>query len=69
MDKICDKRNKLVEEKHKLQKRLNEIELILKDLETTIINNCKHEWINYREEGMYGERYTVCKICGVNRGY
>lgn len=69
MDKVFEKRNKLVEEKYALQKRLNEIELTLKDLEITIVNNCKHEWITEREEGLYGERYTICKKCGVNRYY
>ena len=69
MDKVFERKKELVSEKYKLQNRLKQIELTLKDLEITIVNNCKHEWITKREDGMYGERYTLCKNCGVYRGF
>ena len=69
MDKVFEKKKALVNEKYELQKRLKQIELTLKDLEITIVNNCKHEWKTEREDGMYGERYTLCKNCGVYRGF
>lgn len=69
MDKVYERKKELVNEKYELLKRLNQIELTLKDLEITIVNNCKHEWITKREDGMYGERYILCKNCGVYRNF
>ena len=65
MEKVFERKNKLVLEKHELQKRLKQIELTLKDLEIKIVNNCNHEWIKKREDCMYGEKYTICNKCDV----
>ena len=69
MEKVFEHKKELVLEKHELQKRLKQIELTLEDLQITIVNNCKHEWITKREEGIYGERYTICKNCDAYRNY
>ena len=69
MEKVFERKKKLVLEKYELQNRLKQIELTLEDLQITIVNNCNHEWVTEREGGMYGERYTICKNCGVNRNY
>ena len=69
MEKVFERKKALVLEKHELQKRLKQIELTLEDLQITIVNNCKHEWITKREEGIYGERYTICNNCGAYRNY
>ena len=69
MEKVFERKKALVLEKHELQKRLKQIELTLEDLQITIENNCKHEWITKREEGIYGERYTICKNCDAYRNY
>ena len=69
MEKVFERKKKLVNEKYELLNRLKQIELTLEDLQITIVNNCKHEWVTKREEGMYGERYTICKNCGVYRNY
>ena len=69
MEKVFESKKALVLEKHELQKRLKQIELTLEDLQITIVNNCIHEWVTKREEGMYGERYTICKKCGVYRNF
>ena len=69
MEKVFERKKELVNEKYELLNRLKQIELTLEDLQITIVNNCKHEWVTKREEGMYGERYTICKHCGVYRNY
>jgi len=65
MEKVFERKKELVLEKYELQNRLKQIELTLEDLQITIVNNCKHEWIRKREEGIYGRKYTFCKKCGV----
>ena len=32
-----------------------------------LVAGCRHEWKTYREQGMYGEKYTYCVKCGADR--
>lgn len=36
---------------------------IIKEKENYCLNNCGHEFEYEREEGPYGARFRVCKIC------
>ena len=38
-------------------------DLIIKEKENYCLNNCGHEFEYEREEGPYGARFRVCKIC------
>ena len=56
MEKVFERKKKLVNEKYELLNRLKQIELTLEDLQITIVNNCKHEWTTKRR------RYVRRKI-------
>ena len=43
----------------------------IKVMEDIIIQNCEnsntgHNWITEREQCMYGDKFTLCKKCGVD---
>ena len=61
-----DARNPATREIVKLQERFIpafKVSKILKE----IVNNCEHEWIRERESGQYGELYTFCSKCRVDK--
>ena len=64
-DKLSDKEKKvkLQQIKYNLQRNLNILEKELEKLSNKIINECDHEFIIEREDGMYGERWKTCKHC------
>ena len=64
-DKLSDKEKKikLQQIKYNLQRNLNILEKELEKLSNKIINECDHEFIIEREDGMYGERWKTCKNC------
>ena len=65
MDEInCDLKE-LIKLKYQYQDKLEKIEKEISKLENQKIKNCKHEWVTEREDCMYGEIYTYCKLCGV----
>ena len=70
-DELSDKekRWKLQEIKCNLQINLNILEKELEKLSNKIMDECKHEFIIEREEGMYGERWKTCKHCDYFRRY
>lgn len=63
MDKLDD----LYDKKYKLLYELKVIDEQIKVLEKERISKCNHEWVTEREQGIYGEKYTYCKNCGINR--
>ena len=69
MDKIYEKKAKLEKTKQELFSQIKQIDNILEEINQVIIINCIHEWINEREEGMYGEKFTYCKKCNILRGF
>ena len=69
MDKIFEKKEKLIKEKYELLKKINIIEKEINDLNQIIINNCIHEWKTDREDCLYGEKFTYCTKCGIHRGF
>ncbi len=66
MDEINKNLKELIKLKYEYQDKLNNIEKEISKLETDKINICRHEWITEREDGMYGERFTYCRRCGVH---
>ena len=65
MEDILVEKNALIKEKYEIKSRLEDIEKRLEWINKIIINNCKHEWITEREDGIYGKRFTYCKKCGI----
>ena len=68
MDNNCNSKiNDLLKQKYEYKKKIigieEEIEILLKE----IVNNCNHEWIREREPGQYGELYTFCSKCRVDK--
>ena len=68
MDNNCNSKiNDLLKQKYEYKKKIigieEEIEILLKE----IVNNCNHEWIREREPGQYGELYTICSKCRVDK--
>ena len=64
-----EKRRKLQEIKFILQRNLNILEKELERLTNKIMDDCKHEFIIEREDGMYGERWKICKHCDYFKRY
>ena len=62
-----DKLNELYDIKYRLLYELKKTEIKIKILEKERISKCNHEWVTERESGMYGEKFTYCKNCGINR--
>ena len=48
---------------------LNILEKELEKLSNKIMDECKHEFIIEREDGMYGERWKTCKHCDYFQRY
>ena len=66
MDKLLIEKNKLVKEKYELLDSLKITEDRIKEIDTYIINNCKHEWIKEKETNViYPETFTRCLHCGL----
>lgn len=70
INRLFNDRNNLVNEKCNL---LNKLKLLEKDINNKnyeIANLCKiqngHMWITEREGGIYGEKFTYCKICKID---
>ena len=59
--------DELYKKKYDLIKELKIIEKKIKEAEKNRVLKCSHEWIREREPGMYGEVFTYCKNCGINR--
>jgi len=59
--------NELYEKKYDLLDELKIVEKKINILEKERVLKCSHEWIREREPGMYGELFTYCKNCGINR--
>lgn len=50
---------------YEYEDKINETKNIIKQIDLHIRNKCpKHNWVTEREEGMYGEKFTYCTICG-----
>jgi hypothetical protein len=52
-----------------LTNKINLINREISRLEENKVKKCDHIWENVREEYMYGEKFTICKLCGVHRGF
>ena len=61
------KKNEYIKKKHEYLSKIKFCEEEIKKLDNLIIDNCDHEWIKIREPGQYGELYTLCKKCRVDR--
>ncbi len=61
--------DELYKYKIELTNKLNMINREISILEEEKVKNCKHNFISYREEGMYGEILWKCNKCGVYRGF
>ena len=71
MDKFNVKAEKLMkeinyhtEQKQNLKKELDEVTLYKYQYCKNVFN---HDWVIEKESGMYGETFSVCKICGYEK--
>lgn len=79
---MSDKKYELTEEMKEIREEIYQHELYINKLESQIFGIKKdidskwkkyyslcteHVWENERENYMYGERYQVCKLCGMCR--
>tara|TARA_B100000686_G_C16367416_1_gene750800 strand:+ start:37 stop:246 length:210 start_codon:yes stop_codon:yes gene_type:complete len=67
MDQLNNNIEELYREKYDMINKLKIIEKKINILEKERISKCDHEWVTEREPGVYGEKYTYCKYCKVNR--
>ena len=71
MESLLTKKQRLIKEKNDLIKQLEIVKKEIVDNNFDISKQCKkdnngHNWVNEREEGLYGERYTFCSECGID---
>ena len=71
INRLFDDKNNLVKEKLNLINKLKLLENDIKNKNYEIANHCKivnngHKWITEREGGVYGEKFTYCKICKID---
>ena len=71
INNLRQQRSSLIEKKYEYSKKIKEIETSIKEKSYEIANICKknnngHIWISEREDCLYGERYTFCKICEID---
>tara|TARA_B100000161_G_C33360569_1_gene328746 strand:+ start:245 stop:454 length:210 start_codon:yes stop_codon:yes gene_type:complete len=59
--------DKLYREKYDMINKLKKIEEKIKVLEKERIASCNHKWVTEREQGIYGNKFTYCEHCKVNR--
>lgn len=64
-----DKLDELYDKKYKLLDELKEIEEKINVLEKQRISKCNHKWVTEKEVGIYGDKFTYCEICRINRYY
>ena len=65
-DKIQDLQNKKSNLQELIKKINNDITVINEHVIDTCVEKCGgHNFESYRESGLYGETFYVCKICGV----
>lgn len=62
-----DNLDELYKKKYDLIKELKMIDKKIKEVEKERVLKCSHEWERKREPGIYGELFTYCKNCGINR--
>ena len=67
MDKLNNDIGELYKKKYDLIKELKIIEEKINILEKERISKCDHKWVTEREPGVYGEKYTYCEHCKVDR--
>ena len=49
------------------ESQIKKIENLIIETQKKIVQSCEHEWVTTREDGQYGELYTTCKKCGMDR--
>lgn len=65
-DKIQDLQDKKYDLQNLIQRIENDINAINHSILETCVNKCGgHDFESFREPGLYGETYYVCKICGI----
>jgi hypothetical protein len=67
MNELKNKQKELIKSKTAIQKKLNDINEQLLNVNFKIIEECGkttgHEFVTEREFGLYGKRFTWCKHC------
>lgn len=61
------KRNEYISLKYQLLEKIKFYDDEINKLNKLIIDECDHEWIREREPGQYGELWTLCKKCRLDR--
>ena len=57
----------LYDQKQKFFKKIKDIESEIDLIQKNNIKKCEHIWIREREPGQYGELWTFCKKCRVDK--
>lgn len=58
--------DKHMRELRALEDEKRRLESLVRDVERRIalkVSECKHDMVQMREDGPYGERYTLCRRC------
>lgn len=54
------------EELRELENEKRDLESLVRDVERRIqkkVNECKHDLVKMHEDGLYGQRYFLCRRC------
>jgi hypothetical protein len=64
MDRRIEKLSQLAEEKELLEFKLEAVIMKIKKVEEDIRKTCyPHDWYTEREDGVYSQKYQICKRC------
>ena len=64
MDREIEQLSQLTEEKKTLEFKLEEVIMKIKKVEEDIRIKCyPHDWYIERENGVYSQKYQICRIC------
>lgn len=47
--------------------QIKTLENLIIETQKKIVQSCDHKWVTTREDGQYGELYTTCNKCGLDR--
>lgn len=66
-DELKNRIENMYKAKYFHQSQIKKLENLIEETKKKIVQSCNHEWVTQREDGQYGELYTTCKKCGLDR--